>query len=158
MTIYYHPSLCRGLRILECTTILEHSAVLWGDSSKCGGFKTVRVVFRTYHTDKLVAGNKHLVTYSGQGILFPSHSYLNILVHFSSSSSSCIATPIDPACIYGAHLAPGWYIPRLTHHNHLIFVSLELGLLAPTMPSSQKNEMCLSKRYVFRLLRLDAAL
>jgi hypothetical protein len=29
-------------------------------------------------------------------------------------------------------------------HNHLIFVSLELGLLAPTMPWSQQNEMCLS--------------
>jgi hypothetical protein len=29
-------------------------------------------------------------------------------------------------------------------HNHLIFVSLELGLLALMMPSLQQNEMCLS--------------
>jgi hypothetical protein len=57
---------------------LDYSVALWGDSSKCRGFKTVRVVFSIYHTDKLVVGNKHLVSYSGQGILFPSHSYLNI--------------------------------------------------------------------------------
>jgi hypothetical protein len=58
--------------------------VLRGESSKCRGFKTVRAVFRIYHTDKLFVGNKHLVTYSGQGILFSSHSYLNISEFFFS--------------------------------------------------------------------------
>jgi hypothetical protein len=130
------------VQVWEYWCILEYSVVLWGDSSKCRGFKTVRAGFRIYHTDKLVVGNKHLVTCSGQGIYFPP-ILIQIVVHFSSSS--CIATPIDPVCIYGVHLAPGCSIPRLTQSSD--FRILRTGLLAPTMPSSQQNEMCLSKRY-----------
>jgi hypothetical protein len=31
-------------------------------------------IFRNYHTDKLVPGNNHWITYLGDGILFFSHS------------------------------------------------------------------------------------
>jgi hypothetical protein len=48
--------------------------MLYGDSSKCRGIKIVSGV-SNYHTDKFVAGNNHLITYLGQGILFlASHS------------------------------------------------------------------------------------
>jgi hypothetical protein len=50
-------------------------------------------------------------------------------VNFSSSSSSCIATPIDPACIYGVHIAPGWSIPRLTQSSD--FGILRTGFVSP---------------------------
>jgi hypothetical protein len=43
---------------------LEYGIVLYGDSSKCGCYKIVRTILHKYHTDKLVTGNKHLVTYS----------------------------------------------------------------------------------------------
>jgi hypothetical protein len=47
---------------------------LYGDSSKCRGNKIVRGIIHNYHTDKLVTGNKHLIIYFGQGVLFSSHS------------------------------------------------------------------------------------
>jgi hypothetical protein len=67
-------------------------------------------------------------------------------------------TPIDPACICMVYTLPqdgGLYQGS---PNHLIFVSLELGLLALMMPLLQQNGICLSKRYFFRLLRLDVTL
>jgi hypothetical protein len=60
--------------------------------------------------------------------------------HHFSSSSSYVVTPIDPACFCMVHtLQDGLYQGS---HNHLIFVSIELGLLAPMMPLWHQKELC----------------
>jgi hypothetical protein len=51
-----------------------YSVELYGESSKCRVFRIVSGIICNYHTDKLVTGNNHLIIYSGQGILFSSHS------------------------------------------------------------------------------------
>jgi hypothetical protein len=45
------------------------------ESSKCRGFKIVSGIILNCHMDKLVTGNKHLITctYLGQDIIFSSH-------------------------------------------------------------------------------------
>jgi hypothetical protein len=48
-----------------------HYVYLLGDSSKkCRDIQIISVIIRNYHTEKLVTGNNHLITDSGQGF-FP---------------------------------------------------------------------------------------
>jgi hypothetical protein len=73
MAAYYHPSLCR----FEAEYLVYsggYSVYLLGDSSKYRGIIIVSGILHNYHTDKLVTGINHLITYLGQGILFSSHS------------------------------------------------------------------------------------
>jgi hypothetical protein len=69
--ITYYPPIFGHLRILVYSGL--YSIVFYRDISKCRGIKIVSGIIHNYHTDKLVTGNKHLITYLGQGILFFSH-------------------------------------------------------------------------------------
>jgi hypothetical protein len=73
ITYWCHVSLSSSqfVQVWDYWCILEYYVELWGDSPKGRGFKIVIAVLQNYHTDKLVTGNKHLITYLGQGIYFP---------------------------------------------------------------------------------------
>jgi hypothetical protein len=62
---------CVDLRILEYSG--GYSIILYGDSAKCIYIKLVSGIIHNYHTNKYVTGTNHLITYSGQVILFYSH-------------------------------------------------------------------------------------
>jgi hypothetical protein len=60
--------------VCGCLKLLEYSGgysiILDGDSSKCVYLKNVSGIIPNYHTNKLVTGNNHLITYLGQGNVF----------------------------------------------------------------------------------------